>query len=1330
MLSKKIMDRSNNINYSKAFLLICISLLFLCFSNAAKSCDVVSSFEVWKVTETVSQPSDSSLFNPTIRVKREDHIGWLKCSESITLKYSECKSVSSGLYRYCARYAEPEKHGNNYACDYTTTQYTDPDTSVTTTTEEVNCGGDYDDDCPNCRCNCSQRICAYNDTPGGDTGIPDVNEPYYGNFSNGYSSTSLDDYRYCCDSINPPLTYYYQPYHKDTPNPCCGSSNCSLWGYDSCGNGTSDGKYINHSAAHVGCVDIPLGPYPPPLCDPIQGVTPGVSSFNICTKSPDYELDLLSNDDDGLDANNKQTSIACTDPENPNNCNSVCELSTKTGDGNPSSEARYSTFERPLIRIYFQNSLDLCADDYTVPRPPPANDTCVQFLNPTWSSEYIWKDQKNLIPLCDTNGSGDNCLSFPSNLVTSPAGDSDSLDSNYKFFKTYYQVNGSDVISSTQDAPYADYSYGDEYSTPTVSLAGIYDTYYEDMTDECDPGNLNALYEKVITDYTSMNRALQSYLNIDKDDEDSDGMTLYVEEIIDGEANVVASADRPKMFPPRVSPCLYEGDCQYPSTIRPYEQPRISFDVGETFTDIDGTQVGPQSAIIGIDLPDSGPPTPFCVLDNYYSNETTKNDENEAMCTVYKAKIFSSSLTDDDNFQINSDPDGTVTPYSGTETYTGGIQYVDNIYCRGATQICLTGLTSNKTVVARNIPIEGEDDTSKYPISENLSDRVIPPAPDPNVGETYPLNDKDLYDSTIHWDTTSYTQSTSNIYYGYMVNNENDPDDPMNGTYLSEAYCTSGSSSSANNILCETSLSDSDIPNIDSETPSDEITCTCSNETGVVVDDCSTSSDPECEPTYSDDGEYDCTNDLCQFVWKETSSNTTDEFIGYKYTDYSVNPTVVYHYPKEEYGVRPLSSMELNQCVEAAQPFCDEVISTSGTEENGYASWPQTYVDVETNYTACVEGRQPRQDGNGNDIIPTRYCRYFDTGTFSSTNSCPEYNIAFDAVANGCVKASLPDWWPSQFLTGGNNNADNFQGAIFNQFNVTPSYRDIFIPKKPNYNPYIDNNFDTDNNSTWIEKWYNTSDYKACKNYQNARTTDNTKRDNTNGDQEMLYLTQENWEWLWNDQDLTWLLTDEPSNNGCSVYNLGNNVNLSGTGFDFLDSGALIIGMKICKYHDDYTNRISFSLVDLKDNPATDYTNTAYLMQSNIISWDYKTTRDVEYNDSNKGGFIPKTSITSNSLPDRQNKSHTYLNHGIVVDKDGFDPFETDEVVPGPPPFTSTVTNAETIATSFYFSGVTNWKTSSKDWKGKTSHNDYAKYNFASPPSCGAGDTHSYDISI
>lgn len=1323
MFLKEVNKQANNKCFTKAFLLIFLSLFFICFTNTAKaslSCTGVWPYVIYKLEETVSQPDDSTLFNTTIEVKRSETISSIKCTEKIKLGISECKYTDSGFYRYCARLAEPHENGNDYACNTTEAQDNDND-GIYETDGTINCNYDSngestgDDECPGCRCNCSQRICAYNDLPG-STISDDFFEPEYGTEGYDNSGTSDDDYRYCC--IDPPLTAYYQPYHKNSPNPCCGTNSCSSWwGYDACGDPAAtppDGSKINADADHLGCVDIPLGPYPPPLCDPIRGTTPAAGNMNICTYSPDYELNLTSSVDDSDPDNYKQTSIACDDGSY--SCESVCEFSTATG--NPADAAVYSTFEKPLVRIYFDNTLPLCASDYVIPRETPENDTCVQFLDSDLTSEEIWKDKKNLIPVCDSGSTGPDCFSFPSKRDTGPSGSSDTFGTEYKYFKTYYNVFGSDVVSESKTMPYANYSYGDDYSTTTVSLAGLYDSYYEDMTDNfnmsTDPEDA---YTANIVDYTSKNRKFLSYLNLSE--EDDDGMTLCVYEDIETEDNLntIVCVPRPKMFPPTVYPCLNGSDCKYPSNIIPYEQPRIDFDVGDP----------PQSGIIGIDIPDNSATQAFCVIDDYHttaateSNTTDGDDRNTDPCTVYKAKIFSAYLTDDDNYETTSDDDGTVTPYGDTETYQGGMQYVNNVYCRGATKICLRGYSSPKVVISKIIPLVVDGETMNV-ASNLISDRVIPPPPEDGEEESYPLSDDILYNSVDNDWYSSSSQPITTTYFGYLSEDPNAPAD----TYIAKSYCNSGNESSADYIICSANDPDN-IPDIATDTPSDDISCTCSNETGVVTDDCSTSADPDCEPTYSD-GSYSCTNDQCQFVWKETTTSDTNTLAGYQYTDSS---GTLHQYPIDSYMKRNLNAMELAQCVDAAQPFCDAVTgltsSSASAADNGYANWPQTYVDNETEYVECVEGRQPRQDNNGNDIIPTRWCRYtdqYDNDGYAilKENGCPEYTIDFESVENGCVKASIPDWWPSQFLT----NKPSLQGAIFNQFNIALDYQGLFDAVGANYNPYVDNNINLnpDYDSTWIEDWYTTNDYNSCKRYGSSRTTSNTKRELENGDQEMLHLTQDNWESLWNDNDLTWLLVDDSNNNTCGVYNLGKKVNVTNGTKDRIDQGRLTVAMKICKYN----NKISFSLVDLAYNSATDYTNIAYIMQSNIIAYDAYTTQNVTDNVSNEGGFVPKTTITNNDLPNRKSKYHTYINHGIVVDKDGFDPFETDLVVPGPPP-NDPIEIAEKIETSFYFAGVYNWKTSYKDSWGNTKHRDYAKYSFSSPASCGSGDDKSYEDS-
>ncbi len=1327
MLSERKSYLLNKERFTKAFLLFffIISFLTLFTNNAeALSCKGVWPFVDYELKQTVSQPDDSTLFNPTIKVKREETIASIKCTETFTLNASECKFNYTGLVRYCARFTEPNEHGNIYACETTEAVYIEGEEVEPAT---INCNYDSDGnsigdkgECDKCRCQCTQRICAYNDAQGSSF-MEDYHEPEYGTPGN-YGSTSNDDYRYCC--IDPPLTYNYQPYHKNSDNPCCGMNGCNLWGSNPCGNGTQpDGKKLNSAADHIGCVDIPLGPYPPPLCDPIQGQTPGAVDINICQYSPDYELD--SDDPNYPDGNYKQTSIACSDGSS--NCNTICELSTTSGD--PSDEPVYSTFEKPLVRVFFASTLPLCPSDYD-PKETPTNDSCVRFLDSSLTAEQIWKDKKGLIPVCDEGSTGPDCFSFYSPRTMGPSGSSTTFGEEYKYFKTYYNVFGSSVVSETDTMPYADYSYGVDYTSnpdaaPKVQLAGLYDSYYEDMTDSFDMDS-DKVYKVKIVDYTSLNRNLISYLNLGEDDSE-DGMTLCAYEDSD-EVDVldtITCVPRPKMFAPTVYPCLNSTDCQYPSGAKPYEQPRIDFDVGTPA----------KSGIIGIDIPNDSSTKTFCVMDDYYTAPETKSEEenydNTAPCTVYKAKIFSAYLTDDNNYELTADDDGTVTPDPDPETgtYTGGMQYVNHVYCRGATKICLTGYSSAKQVISKIVPLTTYDSngnaTTTNVASNLISDRVIPPPPADGEEETYPLPDEILYDPTDHDWITNTSQPVTNTYFGYLSGDpETDPNDP--DSYIPQSYCNTGEEESADYIMC---TANGAIPDIDTDTPSGDISCTCYNETGRTTD-CD-QNDSECTENYSDDGSYSCTNSQCQYVWSKTTSSDTQTLDGYKYYDPTTDTTT--YYPIDQYMKRALNVMELAQCVDAAKPFCDaitgETVDSATAEDNGYANWPQTNVDEETQYSSCVEGTQPQQDrrsdGTSVDLIPTRYCRYIDEyesggKTAPQENGCPKYTIAFVAVDNPCAKASLPFWWPSEFL----RDKPSLQGAIFNQFNVAPPYEDIFIPKSANYNPYDVQSIDLKNDSTWIEDWYTTNSYNSCKNYQGSRTTSNTKRNVTNGDQEMLHLTEDNWRSLWNRQDLTWLLVDDASHNGCYVYDLGTNVNVSNSTIDLINDGTLKIGMKICKYN----NKVSFSLVDLAYNAATDYTNIAYIMQSNIIAYDAYTTQNVTDNVSYNGGFVPKTTITNNSLPNKKNKYHTYLNHGIVIDKNGFDPFETDEVVPGPPPSDFVkIETAEEIATSFYFAGVYNWKTSYKNSWGQTRHNDYSKYSFASPYSCGGGDNKSYD---
>ncbi len=1246
-------------NVRKSAFLILFFLIFLFCSNIAKatySMDVKtpSASNNWcldyYLKEWVEQPADSTLFNPTIQIYREEFIACVVFKDNIKLKPGECKDMFLGLYRYCARFTEPDEHGNDYACDPTTTSTQDPITGEVTETTTLNCDSDSSglstgDDCYKCRCQCAQRICGYYDIPGSSTS-DDYQEPEYGVYKD---SSSDDDGRYCC--LDPPLTYYYQPYHKNTPNPCCDMEPAcrSLWGYPTCGGSDkesyADGSVINANATWVGCVDIPLGPYPPPLCDPIQGSTPGVSSSNICVRSPDYEGDSLSSDDNDVnDYNNyNQTSIACDDGSTT--CSSICEYSTANGE--PTDSIIYSTFEKPLVRLYFENPLDLCPGDTVTPEPAPVNDYCVQFLESNLTGEQIWKNERNLLPVCAQDTTTPDCISFLSKRSTGPSGSSSVLGTEYKYFKPYYYVSDGSP-NDTGARPFADYTYNNKYPDAKANLGGIHDTYYADMTDSFTNDN----YTVKIVDYMSVEREFQSYLDVN--DENGDGTQLCIYENVEDSLEMYRCFDRPKMFAPKVYPCLEVGSCGYSSGATPYEQPRISFSVGIE---------QPKSGIIGIDLPTDAAPATFCIEGDDLSGGTPAS--NPAPCTVYKAKLFSAYLTDDVNYQISIDTDtdgsgtedaiGTVTPYSGTEAYSGGMQFVNSVYCRGATKICLTGYdTSTKSVVAKKV---------NGMVSNLLTDRVIPPY----VEDESLLTDEQLYNPAINDSYATSSQSNIEVVIGY----ENEDPNAEPGSYVSQPSCTSGEDASAAYIKCTVNSGVTTYP-------SEEITCTCSNNNGA----------------------YDCTgdNDQCMVAFEQTTISETSTLVGYKPSESS---NILY--PKEDYGVRVLNSMELGQCVEAAQPYCgsiDETISSSTAYTNGYASWEQTNAG-DTAIGTCVDGMVRDEDENGNPLDPTRDCLFVDTLNVDGTpvleeNGCPTYSVSWgEAITNPCVSLPYPTWWPSQFITG-----ENFQGAIFNQFNIIYDYEDIFFPNAGNYNPfntkdapnYSDPGVISSSSSTWVEDWYTTSTYDSCKDYRGNRNTSNTPRNQKDGDQEMLFLTRAHWQRLWDTNDLTWLLEEKEENNGCYVYELGANINATFTG--------MAIGMKICKYE----HKISFSLVDTQINTAKDCTNNAYIMQSNLIAYDQYIGK-YAVGTGRDGSFVPKTTV-SNSLIGRRSNYHHYINHGIVVNKLGFEENEyVQEITKNPPPITFSepcMTQPEGITASFLFAGQFQYDTGGGNYQHYT----------------------------
>ena len=343
-------------NGTKAIARLMIILLFLSISNISKAgwyfpfdgCDR------WDMS--VDNVVTSTYFQPQIEVSEDMCVGFVGYRDTKVLDLpfeapdEECvtinpdntytysnegrcgvKNCETIISRFCARITGPEKYDNNYGCN----------------TNDGICSGSSK--CPECRCECTTRACAFDDPALPlDLNDDDPDKMEYHEMTNG---EDLDFYM------------------------VSGFSYTDL--------------YINqYVISNIGCVEIPLGPYPPPLCDPIQGMKPTTESADICEYSPKYEISNTSTTDDGHADNFKQKSLP----------GDTCELSTATGE--PSDEMVYSTFEKPLVRLYFENLIELCKEDYVAPpEGTTKNDICL-YLDTELTSEQIWKDKKNLLPVC------------------------------------------------------------------------------------------------------------------------------------------------------------------------------------------------------------------------------------------------------------------------------------------------------------------------------------------------------------------------------------------------------------------------------------------------------------------------------------------------------------------------------------------------------------------------------------------------------------------------------------------------------------------------------------------------------------------------------------------------------------------------------------------------------------------------------------------------------------------------------------------------------------------------------------------------------------------
>ena len=1107
----------------------------------------------FKSTWSVSVPTNNTIFNPSITVSNTTLAFCVGTRGTITLNaFGQCKAI--GLLRTCARFTPPCQYGNNWCCG-------------------GNCSvGASNSSCPNCKAESAYRICAFYDLP-----IPlDPND----------------------NNLN------LMPYQKDTPVPPAvkGGSTIAvegamLFAAGSLVPGLGLGvqmigeammiaggimdlvqvitSVINYTVvANVGCIDVPLGPIPPPFFSSIVGTTPTASASQICQYSPEFEVTTADGytQEEASELNYKQIST----PGTP------CEIGAGT-----SSSPSYSSFENTSIRVFFENALPLCTGNSTSGNL----DICVM-TNNVASPSSLAQTNNSLLPIC-SNGITSNCINFPSKKTTGGP------------YRTYYTLT-SNIDGSTGTTTYVDLSNNSNYS---LSLASINDNPYIDIV---------AGGSGTITDYNNTARSFSASI-------DPTGTQICAYDTTDstGQPLEVGCFDRPiSTTLPTVTPCA--AGCDYASS-NTASQPIVSVSVGNPAkSGVMGVALALQDPSSTSNPPGVLPPTPFCMQDDNMSNGSASNVANQVPCMIYSSP-FSVYLTDQFNSTPANSPTGNGTVTASQTSNNGssivtGINYVNGSYCFGATNLCLTGyLNPEQTVVAKTVPITTTVNgltTTQYQVSNNIQDRIIPPYYNPsNPSQVlYPgaivgpnvSNPPALFNPDVNYLTSSIPNPTLTI--GFIDSGTNTP--------VANPACTSGTASCVPN---STPTGTSTVP----------VSCTCTGTSGEA-------------PT-------SCTIQGCSvaFIASNPSENTTN-FLGYQlgsnqYLLYDANGN-------QAYGERPLNAVEQGLCAPIPSPTCAAIDEDSSGINDGEATWPQTNLNNTATGT-CLPGAAPTTTNNTTatcntppcPIYPTRTCGYIIDNSNLLPNGCPTSSISFSAVTNPC-NATIPAWWPSEFLYG----QANFQGAIIDQFYLNPSYIRKIIPKSANSSQINASGIVTSPES-WISSG---TKYSSCKLYGNSIALKQTPRASIDGDQEMLFITKNNWQAIWNNNNFDWLLSDDNTYNGCYVYNINGMLNA-------VVADSVTVGLKVCKSQ----SRISFSLVDLQANNSTGSKNSAYIMQSNIIAYDTIATSNIASVNASGTSFVPQVTLENqfSSSP-----STTYpINHGIVIDKNGF---AADSLQPGKPP--------------------------------------------------------------
>lgn len=867
----------------------------------------------------------------------------------------------------------------------------------------------------------------------------------------------------------------------------------------------------------------------------------------------------------------------------------------------------------------------------------PGNlDTCVVGSNIA-APDSLAQTNNSLLPVC-TNGTTSNCIKFPSgNNSGGP-------------YRTYYTLT-SNISGSTATTTYVDLTNNANYS---LALTGINDNAYIDIV---------AGSSGTITDFTNTARSFSANI-------DTTGTQICAYDTTDssGQPLLVNCFDRPISTTfPTVTPCA--NGCNYASSNTP-TQPVVSVSVGNPAkTGVMGVALALTDPASTSSPPGILPPTPFCIQDDNISNGTASNTNNQVPCTIYSAP-FSAYITDQYNSTPDSSPsgNGTITSYQSSNNSSAvvtGINYVNGSYCFGATQVCLTGyLNPIQTVVAKTVPITTTVNgltTTQYQVSNNIQDRVIPPYYNPtNPSQVlYPgaivgpnvSNPPALFDPSVNYLTSSIPNPTVTV--GFI--------DTSNNTPVPNPACNSGTTSC---VPTSTPAANSTVP----------VSCTCTGASGEAA--------------------IACTVQGCSvaFIASNPSENTTN-YLGYQlgsnqYPLYDVNGN-------QAYGERPLNAVEQGLCAPIPSPTCAAIDEYQSSTNDGEATWPQTNLN-DTAVGTCLPGTAPATTTSTTascntppcPISPTRTCGYIIDASVTLANGCPSSTIAFSSVTNPC-NATTPAWWPSEFLYG----QTNFQGAIIDQFYLNPTYIGKIIPSSANSSQIASSGSATVPEA-WITKG---TKYNSCKVYGGNTNLAQTPRSSTDGDQEMLFITRDNWRTIWNNNNLAWLVSDDNTANGCYVYNINGMLNAS-------VPSSVTVGLKICKSQ----SKVSFSLVDLAVNNSTGSSNTAYIMQSNLIAYDVISTASAAT--VNQAGTIFSPQITLNNQVGSVNNYP--INHGIVIDKNGF---TADTLQPGKPPIGfDPVTTAESISVDYRSLELYLYSTSKGHYYTYTSSDNQTTTNYGS----------------